>query len=171
VEIKRPTRRFRLRRPAYASLILSALSLAIGCGGGGGSTGGGGTGGGGSSLTPTSTTLSVASTKVQPGANLMATVQVNGNSPTGQVKLGVVGLSYSMNTQTLNNGQAQFPYYLGSPGGYLMTAQYSGDSRNLSSQIHTPLAVVQTGAAGSPLIVNATIGGATKQANVSLTVQ
>ena len=163
--------RFRLRRPAYASLILSALSLAIGCGGGGGSTGGGGTGGGGSSLTPTSTTLSVASTKVQPGANLMATVQVNGNSPTGQVKLGVVGLSYSMNTQTLNNGQAQFPYYLGSPGGYLMTAQYSGDSRNLSSQIHTPLAVVQTGAAGSPLIVNATIGGATKQANVSLTVQ
>jgi hypothetical protein len=100
----------------------------------------------------------------------MATVQVNGNSPTGQVSLGVVGESYSMNTKALSNGQAQFSYYLGSAGGYLMTAQYSGDSRNLPSQIHTPLAVVQTGTAGS-VTVNVTIGPTAKQVNVPLTVQ
>jgi len=101
----------------------------------------------------------------------MATVQVNGtNSPTGQVSLGVVGAAYSFNTGTLVNGQAKFSYYLGSPGGYQMTAQYSGDSQNLPSQIHTPLAVVQTGVAGN-LTVNATTVSTTRQVNVTLTVQ
>jgi hypothetical protein len=159
--------RLRLRRIAYGSLILSTLSFA-GCGGGGGSSSGGG--GGGPDITPTTTTLSVTSTKVPSGSNLMATVQVNGNSPTGQVSLGVVGESYSVNTNTLTTGKAQFSYYLGSPGGYLMTAQYTGDSRNLPSQLQTPLAVVQTGAAGS-VTVNVSIGPTTKQVNVPLTVQ
>jgi subtilase family serine protease len=164
--------RLRLRRLAYGSLILSTLSFAAGCGGGAAVSGGGGAngGGGGSGLTPSTTTLSVTSTKITPGSNLMATVQVSGNSPTGQVSLGVVGESYSTNTKTLTNGQAQFSYYLGSAGGYLMTAQYSGDSRNGPSQIQAPLAVVQTGAAGS-VTVNVTIGPTTKQVNVPLTVQ
>jgi len=158
------------RRLAYASLLMSALSFALGCGGGGG-TGGGGGGGGGGGAAATTTSLFVVSTKVLPGANLMATVQVNGsNSPAGQVSLGVVGLAYSFGTATLVNGQAQFSYYLGSPGGYQMTAQYAGDSRNLPSQIHTPLAVVQTGVAGN-LTVNATTGSVTKQVAVGLTVQ
>ncbi len=160
----------RLRRLGYASLVLSSLSFAVGCGGGGGGGTGGSTGGGGS-LAPTSTTISVANTKVPSGANLMATVQVSGaNSPTGQVTLGVVGLSYSVNTGTLVNGQAQFSYYLGSAGGYQMSAGYGGDSKNLPSQTHTPLAVVQTGVAG-PLTVNASTGPTTKQINVTLTVQ
>jgi len=163
--------RFRMRRLTFSSLALSALSLAVGCGGGsgGGTSGGGGTGGG-TGTTPTTMTLSVANATVQSGVNLMATVQVIGNSPTGQVMLGVLGESYSMNTQPLVNGQAQFSYYLGSPGGYLITAQYAGDSRNLASQIHTPLAVVQAGTA-TPLIVNASIGPTMKQVNISLTVQ
>ena len=160
----------RLRRLGYASLVLSSLSFAVGCGGGGGGGTGGSTGGGGS-LAPTSTTISVANTKVPSGANLMATVQVSGaNSPTGQMTLGVVGLSYSVTTGTLVNGQAQFSYYLGSAGGYEMSAGYGGDSKNLPSQTQTPLAVVQTGAAG-PLTVNASTGPTTKQINVTLTVQ
>jgi len=163
--------RVRMRRLAYASLLSATISFALGCGGSSGGGGGGGGGGsGGTGAGPTSTTLTVANTKVQPGSNLMATVQVNGNSPTGTVSLGVVGASYSINTKPLTSSQAQFSYYLGSPGGYLMTAQYSGDPRNLPSQIQTPLAVVQTGAAGN-LTVTASIGTTRKQANVTVTVQ
>lgn len=162
--------RLRLRSLAYACLLLGTISFALGCGGGSSGSGGGGGGGGGGSATPTNTTLTVASTKVS-APNLPATVQVTGpNSPTGSVSLGVVGESWSFNTATLVNGTAQFSYYLGAPGAFLMTAQYSGDSRNLPSQIHTPLSVVQTGVAGN-LTVNATVGPTTKQTSVALTVQ
>jgi subtilase family serine protease len=166
--------RLRLRRLAYVSLFLSTISVVLGCGGGGGSGGGtgggGGGGGGGGSATPTSMTLSVPSTKVS-APNLPATVQVNGtNSPAGSVSLGVVGESWSFNTATLVNGAAQFSYYLGAPGAFSMTASYSGDSRNLPSQIKTPLTVVQTGAAGN-MTINVAIGPTTKQTSVTLTVQ
>jgi hypothetical protein len=158
--------RLGMRRIAYASLVLCIVSFAMGCGGGG--TGGGG---GGVIRASTTTTLSVASTRVQSGANLMATVKVAGqNTPTGQVSLGVVSLSYSISTTTLANGQAQFSYYLGSPGGYQMIAQYGGDTSNLASQTNTPLAVVQTGVAG-PIMVNATTGPLTRPVGVTLTVQ
>jgi hypothetical protein len=101
----------------------------------------------------------------------MATIQVNGShSPAGMVSLGVVGLSYSFNSTTLINGQAQFSYYLGAPGGYQMTASYSGDARNLASQIHTPLAVVQTGPVGN-VMITASSGNTTHQTSVMLTVQ
>jgi len=70
----------------------------------------------------------------------------------------------------LVNGQAQFSYNLGSPGGYQMTASYSGDSSNLPSQVHTPLAVVQTGVAGN-LTINAVTGSTVHQVNVQLSVQ
>jgi|GEM_PF-4446232 len=157
--------RLRLRRLAYACLLLGTVSFALGCGGG--SSGGGG---GGGSAAPTSITLTVASTKVS-AANIGATVEVTGtNSPTGSVSLGVVGESWSFSTAALISGTAQFSYYLGAPGAFLMTAQYSGDSRNLPSQIHTPLTVVQTGVAGS-VTVNATIGPTTKQTSVTLTIQ
>jgi hypothetical protein len=82
----------------------------------------------------------------------------------------VVGESYSFNTATLVNGTAQFSYYLGAPGAFSMTAQYSGDSRNLASQVHTPLTVVQTGVAGS-MTVNVAIGPTTKQTTIPLTIQ
>jgi hypothetical protein len=81
-----------------------------------------------------------------------------------------VGESWSFNTATLVTGTAQFSYYLGAPGAFLMTAQYSGDTRNLSSQIHTPLTVVQTGVAGN-IAVSVTIGPTTKQMSVPLTIQ
>lgn len=101
----------------------------------------------------------------------MATVAVSGsNSPSGQVTLEVIGAPWSVNTAPLVNGQAQFSYYLGSPGGYQMLAKYLGDSRNLASQIHNPLAVVQTGVAGA-LTVSANTGSTTKQIGVTLTVQ
>ena len=115
-------------------------------------------------------TLSVPSTKVS-APNLAATVQVNGtNSPAGSVSLGVVGESWSFSTATLVNGAAQFSYYLGAPGAFSMTASYSGDSRNLPSQIQTPLTVVQTGAAGN-MTINVAIGPTTKQTSVTLTIQ
>jgi len=157
--------RLRLRRFVYACLLLGTISFVMGCGGG--NAGGGG---GGGSATPTSTTITVPSTKVS-GSNLAATVQVTGtNSPTGSVSFGVVGESYSFNTAPLMNGAAQFSYYLGAPGAFLMTAQYSGDSRNLPSQVHTPLSVVQTGMAGN-VTVNAIIGPTLKQTSVALTIQ
>jgi hypothetical protein len=160
----------RLRRLAYAYLFLGAVTFALGCGAGGDGSGGGGSGGGGGSATPTSTTLTVGSTKVA-ASNLAATVQVTGtNSPTGSASLGVVGESWSFNTATLVNGTAQFSYYLGAPGAFLMSAQYSGDSRNLPSQIHTPLTIVQTGVAGN-MTVSVTIGPTTKQMSVPLTIQ
>ena len=155
-----------LRRFAYACLLLGAVTFALGCGAGSSGSGGGG----GGSVTPTSTTLTVASTKVA-ASNLSATVQVTGtSSPTGSASLGVVGESWSFNTATLVNGTAQFSYYLGAPGAFLMTAQYSGDSRNLSSQIRTPLTVVQVGVAGN-MTVSVTIGPTTKQMSVPLTIQ
>ncbi len=157
-------------RLAHIFLILGIFSFSLGCGGGGGSeiVGGGGGGGG---TAPTNVTLTVASTKVQPGSNLVAKVGVSGaNSPTGSVSLGVVGESWSLNTATLLNGSAQFSYYLGSPGGYAMTAQYKGDSRNLPSTIENPLIVVQTGAAGN-LTVDAIIGPTRKEISAAVTVQ
>ncbi len=159
----------RLRRLAYAYMLLGAITFIIGCGGGGGSASGGG-GSGGGSATPTITTLTVASTKVAT-STLAATVQVTGaNSPTGTVSLGVMGESWSFGTAPLANGIAQFSYYLGAPGAFSMMAQYSGDSRNLSSQIHTPLIVVQSGLAGY-VTVNVTLGPTTNQLSVPLTIQ
>ena len=160
----------RLRRLAHAFLLLGAISFAVGCGGGSsGGDGGGGSGGGGPA-TPTTTALTVSATKVAT-STLPATVQVTGtNSPTGSVSLGVVGESYSFNTATMMNGGAQFEYYLGAPGAFSMTALYSGDSRNLASQVHTPLTVVQTGTAGS-MTVNITVGPTSNQATIPLTIQ
>jgi Pro-kumamolisin, activation domain/Bacterial Ig-like domain (group 3) len=151
---------------AYALLLLSTFSFLLGCGGGGGSEVGGGGG-----VAPTNITLTVANTKVQPGSNLSATVRVSGaNSPTGSVSLGVVGESWSFNTATLLNGSAQFSYYLGSPGGYAMTAQYKGDSRNLPSTVQSPLIVVQTGVAGN-LSVEAIVGPTRREISAPVTVQ
>lgn len=160
--------RFQLRRLGYACLLFGAVTYALGCGGGG-SGGVGGSGGGGSTAA-TSTTLTVANTKVST-SNLAATVQVTGtNSPTGTVSLGVAGESWSFNKATLSNGTAQFSYYLGAPGAFQMTAQYSGDARNLPSQLHTPLTVVQTGAAGN-MTVSVSLGPTTKQLNIPLAIQ
>ena len=159
----------RLRRFAYAYLLLGAVTFTLGCGAVNSGSGGGG-GGGSGAATPTNTALTVASTKVAT-STLAATVQVTGtNSPTGSASLGVVGESWSFGTATLVNGTAQFSYYLGSPGAFSMMAQYSGDSRNLASQIHTPLTVVQSGLAGY-MTVNVTIGPTTKQMSVPLTIQ
>jgi hypothetical protein len=114
--------------------------------------------------------LTVANTKVST-SNLAAAVQVTGaNSPTGTVSLGVVGESWSFNNGALVNGTAQFSYYLGAPGAFSMMAQYGGDSRNLSSELHAPMTIVQTGPAGN-MTVAVTIGPTTKQINIPLTIQ
>jgi hypothetical protein len=161
---------FRLRRLAHACLLLGAISFAVGCGGGSSGGDGGGGGGGGGPATPTTTALTVSSTKLAT-STLSANVQVNGtNSPAGSVSLGVVGESYSFNTAMMMNGGAQFEYYLGAPGAFSMTAIYSGDSRNLGSQVHTPLTVVQTGVAGT-MTVNITVGPTSSQATIPLTIQ
>ena len=160
----------RLRRLAHACLLLGAISFAVGCGGAssGGYSGGGG--GGGALPHLPLRALTVSATKVAT-STLPATVQVTGtNSPTGSVSLGVVGESYSFNTATMMNGGAQFEYYLGAPGAFSMTALYSGDSKNLASQVHTPLTVVQTGVAGS-MTVSITVGPASSQATIPITIQ
>jgi hypothetical protein len=163
----------RLRRLAHACLLLGAISYALGCGGGAGGGTGGGTragGSGGGAAAATTTTLTVANTKIST-SNLAATVQVTGaNSPTGTVSLGVLGDSWSFGQNTMVNGVAQYSYYLGAPGVFPMMAQYSGDARNLPSQLHAPMTIVQTGLAGN-MSVSVTIGPTTKQIAVPLTIQ
>ena len=51
-----------------------------------------------------------------------------------------------------------------------MMAQYSGDSRNLPSELHAPMTIVQTGPAAN-MTVAVTIGPTTKQINIPLTIQ
>jgi hypothetical protein len=158
--------RLNFRRLAYAHFLLGVAAFALGCSGGSSSEVNNSVG----ASTPTSTTLTLTSTKVAV-STIAATVQVTGtNSPSGTVALGVVGESYSFNTAPLVNGSAQFSYYLGAPGAFSMMAQYSGDSRNLASQIHTPLTVVQTGLVGT-MVINVSIGPTTKQLSVPLSIQ
>jgi len=168
----------RIGRVAMACYGFSAICLALGCGGGGGSSsaGGGGTGGGGSgggggpTQTPTSITLSIPSTKIATNSALVATITVSGtHSPTGTVTLWDNTTSSGM-PGTLVNGQAQVSLNLGGVGAHSFIAQYSGDSKNLSSQTQTPLVEVVTGTTGG-VWINASTGTDVKQINVTLTVQ
>jgi Pro-kumamolisin, activation domain/Bacterial Ig-like domain (group 3) len=178
--------RFRVRRFASVCVCAGFLSFALGCGGGGGSNGGGSSGGGspggggggsgaggGNNPTPTSISLSVPSTKVIYANNVLttivATVSVTGtNSPSGTVTL--YDGTYGVASSSLTNGQAQISYNPGNAVGlHLLSASYTGDTKNLSSQINTPLSVITTGTV--PLTINAQTGGDLKQALIDFTVQ
>ena len=117
-------------RPSVGFGLICMISLVIGCGGGSSS----------SSPPPpppsgpfaTSTSLSIGSSKVAQNASVTLSVKVTGQgSPTGQIGFyangGWIGTApLAAGTASLN---ATFPF----PGIFSVTAQYSGDSNNLSS--------------------------------------
>ncbi len=160
-----------VRRMAGAGFAISLLSFAIGCGGSGSSgAGGGGGGGGGGGATPSSVTLSVANTKVPNTTSIAATVVVSGTqTPTGTVIL-YDGQFAVGGPVPLVNGKAQINFTAApTVGSHVLTATYSGDTKNLASKTNSSLVVVTTGTA--TLFLNARTGTDLKQIIVSLNVQ
>jgi subtilase family serine protease len=145
VGLPKRRRRFRI---ALGLAAASLLFLMLGCGGGGGSTGGSGGGGGGGSGSgnpqPTTITLTTSNAKIPPSTPVTITATVTGtNSPTGSVSFTVNGLQF-IGPIPLTNGQAEISYAFSSVGVYQVTASYSGDAKNESSN-SSPLAEVATG--------------------------
>jgi hypothetical protein len=140
-----PQRRRRFRA-AFLAGVLCMVSFVMGCGGGGG---GGGTGAGGAGSggpVATSIALETSSAKVAAGGTFTLTATVTSTKPvTGTVNIfqGSGGIVPPINVV---NGKASVTvtnYY--SPGTYAFSAQYSGDSNNLSSQTTTNVQQVFTG--------------------------
>ena len=121
-----PGQRKQLSAALGLSLVCFAM-LFIGCGGGSGS---------GSQPPPppsaTTTTISTSTLKVAPFTQVTLTATVSGGAnPTGTVNFNYNG--GSLGQGTLTNGTATLLTSFGTPGVYSITAQYSGDSRNLTS--------------------------------------
>ena len=135
-----PVRSRRSVRGIVALTFVAVVAFALGCGGGGGGAGGGSGGGGGPATTTTTFTSSTG--KVAQGANFTLTGTVkssnSSNTPTGTLTLYDSTLGFSLAAVAMANGAAQaqltddgsFPYV---PGTHSVSAQYSGDSKNLGS--------------------------------------
>jgi hypothetical protein len=151
------------------------LCFAIGCGGGGGvSTGGGGGGGaigGGNTAPPgpSTITLSASNAKVPQNTVFTITATVTGASPlTGTVQFSDNGLAIAA-ALPLVNGQVQVPAgYVNGIGLHQITAIYSGDTKNLSSN-STPLGQAITGTISIPIVANT--GGDMKSIQATVGVQ
>jgi hypothetical protein len=112
--------------------LVCVLSVLIGCGGG--SSGGGGGGGGGGGVGPFATTTTVLSgtPKVAAGGTVTFTANVTGKgNPTGGVDFYLSGNWYGKGN--LVAGTATLTTTIAAPGAYSLTAQYEGDTQNLSS--------------------------------------
>ena len=127
-----PGKRRSLRASTFGCACL--LSFAIGCGGGASGNGGGGGGGGGGSV-PTTTVLSVQSTKVTQMAGLTLTATVDSSRPvTGSIRLTSANCNVSLDYQLQTGTQQVFnPGFL--PVGICtFVANYEGDPNNFPSQ-------------------------------------
>lgn len=159
-------------RAALGLGLACVLSFTIGCGGG--SSGGGGGGGG---LTPTTTQLTVSSTKVadSPTATLTVSATVTGGTPTGTVQFMVDGATLG-GPATLTNGStgsitvmaSQAPAFLQLVGTHTVSAEYSGGTTTASSASGT-LNIAVTGVTSLP--VTGTAGTDTATSSVALTIQ
>jgi hypothetical protein len=162
------------RRPRSAILWASAFALTLvlgfyGCGGGAsGSVGGGG------GAVPTSITLSTPNVKVpfNPVSgvviNLSATV-TSSKTPGGTVTFQVDGTSGFSVSSSVVAGVAQTQIMGLAVGVHSFTAQYSGDTDDLSSQTKGSLNVAITGATGLTLL--ASTGGLSHSAAVTFNLQ
>jgi hypothetical protein len=145
------------------------LFLAIGCSGGsGGGTGGGG--GGGSGTTgpySTTTTVSTGAAKIGSQSPVTFTAKVAGQgNPAGTVNFLLNGSYYG--AVTLVGGMATLNTTVGLPGVYSLTAQYSGDTQNLSS---TSAGVSQVVTGAEVLQITGQTGTLSHTVNVTVTLQ
>jgi hypothetical protein len=158
-----PGRKRRYRAAFFAGLIC-LISVAIGCGGG--SSGGGG----GITKVASTTTIVAPSAKVVAGAPYTLTATVTSSkSPTGSVTF------FNSGTQLgpavpLVNGVATFSSSQSFPVGMFgFTAQYSGDTNNLSSQSATAASMAFTGSMS--VVVIGQTGTLQRFANINVTLQ
>jgi len=142
------------RRHRFAAAValaggLSFLLAFVGCGGG--STGGGGGGGGGP--VPTSISLTASGVKVPYTSTSGGVVSLTANitsskAVTGNVTFFVDGSTGFSVSSSVVSGVAQFQLTGLTVGVHTVTAQYSGDTENLSSQTKGSLNIAVTGQTG-----------------------
>jgi len=132
-------RRFRLFGAGFA--VVALLSFAIGCGGGSNASTGTSSGiSGQTNPVPTTTTISVPSTKTPwngSSVTLTATVGAATGTPTGAVSFPCTNCGFSGAVDggaPLVNGTAQAQVYPLNPGTYTYSAEYGGNSNYESSQ-------------------------------------
>lgn len=156
-----PDRR-RLLRLSFGLAVLGLLSFAAGCGGGGS--------GGGGNPTPTTTSISTTSTKLPQNNQVTLTGNVTGSgsaTPTGSVAF-LSSNCQAGGTIALVSGAAQFQFLSPNIGTCGYSAQYSGDSKNLSSKSGT-LNITFTGTI--PVSVTGQTSTDTHITQVSVTLQ
>jgi len=154
------SRRYRI---ALRLVSVGLVGLLVGCGGGGGSSP--------APASLTATTLSLSTSGIKVSSTMSPTFQVKVNATqavTGSVtfydqgsSMGVVNLS--------SNGTASLQAAGMSIGTHVITASYSGDSKNLPSKTSGALNQVVTGT--TPLIILGTTGGLTNQTSLMVTIQ
>jgi hypothetical protein len=159
-----PARR-RTYRAAFLAGLICVISVAIGCGGG--SSGGGG---GGITKVASTTMITAPSAKVVAGAPYTLTATVTSSkSPTGSVTFSNSGTQLGP-AVPLVNGVATFSSSQSFPVGmFSFTAQYSGDTNNLSSQSATAASMAFTGSM-SVAVIGQT-GTLQRFANINVTLQ
>jgi len=153
------------RRQTAARIgLVGFLGLVLGCSGGNG----GGGGGNPPPPTPTSLTLSTSAVKVAFGANVTFTVSVSSsNMPTGIVAL--LDSGGGLTSTNVANGTATFQVNSLLIGTHMISAQYGGDSRNLSSSTKGSISEVITGT--TPISVVASSPQISHTAQINVTIQ
>lgn len=164
----------RSRRHRFAAAValaggLSLLLALVGCGGG--SNGGGGGGGG---PVPTSISLTASGVKVPYTSTSGGVVSLTANitsskAVSGNVTFFVDGSAGFSVSSSIVSGVAQFQLTGLSVGVHTVTAQYSGDANNLSSQTKGSLNIAVTGQTG--VSVQANTGGLFHTIGVNFTLQ
>jgi hypothetical protein len=153
-------------RAAFSLGLICAVSFVIGCGGGG-------YGGGGGGLTPTTTHITVSSTKPAANGSITVSATVTGGNPTGMVQFIVDGaalgnpVSISAASAGITVTAANAPSFLPIVGTHTVSATYQGDSTTAASSSGT-LNVTVTGTTNLP--ITGTSGASVANANVSLTI-
>jgi hypothetical protein len=148
--------------------LVCAFCLLASCGTGGSGGGGGGTGGG-SGRVATSISLTTSAIKTPDTAPPTIQVKVSSSRPvTGTVTFFDLGMQVN-STNVDSNGNAIAPGFSLYPGTHAITAMYSGDGNNLSSQTSGALEQVFTGTIYSG--INVSTGDLTHGVTLPITIQ
>ena len=172
--------RHRRYRASFFTLVACIIAFAPGCGGGGSDYSGGGGGGGSSGPAATSISVTTSNGKIPSSGGsftVTATITSTSSKPiTGTVLFSAAQLAFPYpNGVPVVNGTASYTVNVG-PGGlqfpvgtYSVTAQYSGDSNNLSSQTTTGANEVFTGTTSVTVIGNT--ASLSHETNIAVTLQ
>jgi Pro-kumamolisin, activation domain/Bacterial Ig-like domain (group 3) len=113
-------------RTAFALGLICVLSLTLGCNGGYGGSGGG--------PATTTTSFSVASTKVPSGTNIMFTVKVTSTGTTAAGTAEILEGATVVGSATVSGGTATISSSTLAVGTHALTASYLGDAYTKASQ-------------------------------------